>query len=63
MDRAIEYGVQWSSPDEIAGSVTHIGLGEFNRERAEEMLELVRKLPGGQDGKVVLRTITWGDWE
>lgn len=58
-----EYAIEWTAPVDIAGSITLMGQGEFNRERAHTMLNLTYRLPGGQRGRVVSRTITWSDWE
>jgi hypothetical protein len=58
-----EYGIRWTAPEDIADSVTVIGKSFFGEERATRMLELTSRLPGGQAGEVVRRTITWSEWK
>jgi hypothetical protein len=57
-----EYGIEWLNPADVRGSVTILGTGLFNKDKAFMYLELNARLPGGLHGKVVSRTITWSDW-
>lgn len=54
-----EYGIEWTSPEDIAGTVTMLD----SKWRAQHMLVMTRRLPGGQDGRVVVRTVTYSDFE
>jgi hypothetical protein len=58
----IEYGIQWTGPGDVAGSVTILGTGLFNKDKGFYYLEMSARLPGKMQGKVVERTITWSDW-
>lgn len=58
----VEYAIEWASPKDIAGTITVMGQGEFNRERAESYINITAKLPGRQRGHLISRTITWSGW-
>jgi hypothetical protein len=58
----VEYAIEWTAPKDIAGTITVMGQGEFNRERAESFINISTKLPGGQRGRLISRTITWSNW-
>lgn len=55
---AIEYGIEWIAPDDIAGKLSTIGTGQASKDRAEQMLRLIP----GQQGRVVERLLFWSDW-
>ncbi len=58
----VEYAIEWVAPKDIAGTMTVMGQGQFNRERAEGYINISAKLPGGQRGHLISRTITWSGW-
>jgi hypothetical protein len=58
-----EYAIQWSGPEEVQGTITVMGTGQFNKDKALLYLEMYGKLPGEMTGRVVQRTITWSEWE
>lgn len=62
-DQVIEYGIEWLEPEECAGSVTILGTGMFNKDKAFLYLEMSARLPGEMAGRVVQRTITWSPWK
>lgn len=58
-----EFAIEWLSPDDIAGSITETGLGLHGLDKAESYIRTSARLPGGQRGRILSRTITWSDWK
>lgn len=57
--KLLEYGIMWSRPGDMSGSVTPM----TSREIAIMYLALARAIPGGCDGQVVSRHVVYSDWE
>lgn len=61
-DEVIQYGIQWTGPEDVTGTITILGTGLFNKDKGFYYLDMCARLPGEMQGKVVERTITWSDW-
>lgn len=55
----IQYGIMWEGSAPKGGSVTPMS----SREMAVRYAAVARILPGGIDGHVVSRRVTYSEWE
>lgn len=54
-----EYAIEWTEPDDMAGTITRMD----DPERAQRILRIAGRLPGERVGRVVVRTVSFSDYE